>query len=663
MSLSQLAPFLKIAVPFFKEDATARNSLIAVSALTLLNSGISVAFSYVSRDFYNALNERNEGLFYEKIALFLGALAIALPLNVYYRFILERLSLSWREGLTANALELYYSNRTFYQIETLKDVDNPDQRIAEDIRRFTSTSLDFFLTIFTSVIDLLSFSAILFQINAGLFGAVVVYSGIGTFITTRLGQSLVKLNYERIQREANFRFSLFRTRENAESIAFYDSRAVIEQRNVWELFQEALDTQLGIIKVQRKLDFFTTGYRYIIQILPIVIIAPQYFAHKVELGAITQSNSAFNHILSDFSLVINSFESLSAFSAGLTRLSSFFDRINSPNSSANAGAVKPSIRLDTITLSNNAVLECSNLTLFTPDMTRCLLGNIGRHVDLSESEKSSDEMQGVDVSIFRGDRLLIVGPSGAGKSSLVRAIAGLWQVGYGSISWDSSLCSDQDELSQSGDSVPSAPKKVFFLPQKPYNLLGDLRQQIMYPQVIQLNKALDKHTFSNASSIYSSMRLDKRVKADDSSSSSPSVDVVAFEDDSSFLDILQKVRLGDLAAKMGQGDTKRGLRVDKDWSKTLSLGEQQRLAFARVLYNRPDVVVLDEASSALDLASEEQMYELLRTLNITYVSVGHRPSLVKYHNKKLVLGGSGNVPKVVNIVTHDHGKDVGDMYT
>lgn len=188
LDFSQLKPFLRIAIPFFKEDEVARSSIIGVTALTLLNSGISVAFSYVSRDFYNALNSRDESLFYEKIMLFFIYLILAVPVSVYYRFIREKLSIYWREALTAKVLDKYYSNRSFYILETLREVDNPDQRITEDIRHFTKTSLDFFITIFTSIIDLFSFSAILFQIYPGLFVAIILYAGIGSVITTKLGE-------------------------------------------------------------------------------------------------------------------------------------------------------------------------------------------------------------------------------------------------------------------------------------------------------------------------------------------------------------------------------------------------------------------------------------------------------------------------------------------
>lgn len=215
IGLSQLKPFLNIAVPFFKEDQKARISLIGVGAMTLLNTGVSVAFSYISRDFYNALNARDEPLFYEKIELFFLALLVAVPVSVYYRFLREKLSLYWREVLTSKALDAYFTNKKFYEIETIRDIDNPDQRIADDIRYFTRTSLDFFITLITSIIDLFSFSAILFQIYPGLFIAIIAYAGIGSFITTNIGSSLVALNYERLIKEANFRFSVIRTRENS----------------------------------------------------------------------------------------------------------------------------------------------------------------------------------------------------------------------------------------------------------------------------------------------------------------------------------------------------------------------------------------------------------------------------------------------------------------
>ena len=643
LDLSQLKPFLKIAVPFFKEDKTARDSLIAVIALTLLNSGISVVFSYISRDFYNALNARDEALFYEKIGLFFAALVVAVPVSVYYRYNREKLSLYWREGLTKRVLEQYYSNRTFYIIETLRDIDNPDQRISDDVNAFTKTSLAFFITLFTSVVDLFSFSSILFEIYPGLFLAIILYAFIGSIITTNLGQSLVGLNYEKLQKEANFRFSLIRTRENAEAIAFYDSNAELERANILKLFEKVLVNKLDILGVQRNLEYFTTSYRYLVQILPSLIVAPLYFAKKIELGAISQSYGAFNHILSDFSLIINSFEELSAFSAGLTRLTTFLDRINDGggweqqvlmsdqigsnfekndvNSSYPIFSPYDMIKMNSVsetTQKDQPILICSNLTLLTPDRHRILLGG----EMIQEEGLHLHYEKGINVKINKGDRILIVGKSGCGKTSLLRAIAGLWKFGEGEISWY--IPSDQRSAGGSVKSAVSemrqdmdvAPKGVFFLPQKPYNIPGSLRLQITYP--LSLNDS--NH-------------------------------LIGPDLDDEILSILKLVRLGDLASRMGEGDETAGLNSDFDWSKILSLGEQQRLSFARAIFNNPSVIILDESTSALDLDSEKAMYEVLMNKGITYISVGHRPSLLSFHDKKLVLYGPGEKAEVFPILS------------
>lgn len=568
LGISQLKPFLNIAVPFFKDDKTARNSLIGVVALTLLNSGVSVAFSYISRDFYNALNARDEAVFYEKIELFFAALLIAVPISVSYRFLREKLSLYWREALTAKVLDKYYAYRTYYQIETLREIDNPDQRISEDVRAFTRTSLDFFITLFTAVIDLFSFSAILYQIYPGLFAAIIAYAGVGSIVTTQLGRSLVGLNYEKLLREADFRFALIRTRENAEAIAFYDSDAKREQALIWTLFKDVLENQLGIVVAQRNLEVFTTSYRYLVQILPSLIVAPLYFAKKVELGTISQSYGAFNHILGDFSILINQFESLSAFSAGLTRLSTFLDKLENsswaasgyPSSNGTETFQKPLFSIKTqhpVFSHDDVVLSVKNLTLLTPDGKRTLLGAISDSVKPGSSDSvpvplnGDSHPTGIDFSLGRGDRVLVVGPSGAGKSSFIRAISGLWRVGYGDVTWFSSLqpsaavTPSQEPINEDIPSNESAPKDVFFLPQKPYNLLGSLREQIMYP-------AVEVPANVTAGTIGA---IQMRIKAQ--------------ELDMTLLEILKKVKLDSLASRMGGGDDLAGLSVFSDWSKVL----------------------------------------------------------------------------------------------
>ena len=267
---------------------------------------------------------------------------------------------------------------------------------------------------------------------------------------------------------------------------------------------------------------------------------------------------------------------------------------------------------------------------------------------------------GVNFEIFTGDRVLIAGPSGNGKSSLLRAISGLWELGSGRVTWNTN--SDFCSLSGVGGSSVGAdyrgnkaPQGVFFLPQKPYNLLGSLRQQIAYPCICPG----DDPCAAAVAGIEIGIVIETGMKDERASSSSNSLmqsdnrsnlteSIICTQknrsdSDSELLAILTLVKLGTLASRMGSGDEEVGLGVCKDWTKVLSLGEQQRLAFARVLYNRKNisVVVLDEATSALDESSEAAMYGLLGDLKVTYLSVGHRASLYKFHSKKITLNGPG----------------------
>eukprot|EP00596_Hydrurales_sp_CCMP1899_P008951 CAMPEP_0119037240 /NCGR_PEP_ID=MMETSP1177-20130426/5486_1 /TAXON_ID=2985 /ORGANISM="Ochromonas sp, Strain CCMP1899" /LENGTH=370 /DNA_ID=CAMNT_0006998249 /DNA_START=554 /DNA_END=1669 /DNA_ORIENTATION=- len=288
------------------------------------------------------------------------------------------------------------------------------------------------------------------------------------------------------------------------------------------------------------------------------------------------------------------------------------------------------------------MLQCVNLTVNTPDGRRTLIGAVQgdvffkKNTDMEKEGKSSffknnsggygskgeygsGKDRGVNFEVYEGDKILVSGPSGTGKSSLLRAISGLWELGSGSVIWKTNF-----ETVTRGKSI--APEGVFFLPQKPYNLLGSLRQQIAYP------------------SIYPGEEIEGDVDLIfDGRSRKNSISISPIESDEELLEILRKVKLDNLALRTGAGDERVGLGEHRDWSKVLSLGEQQRLAFARVLYNRRNisVAILDEATSALDEVSEAAMYTLLDKLNLTYMSVGHRSSLYRYHTKKIVLNGPG----------------------
>jgi len=632
--------FKEMALPYYQESQAGRWLFAGMIGITLLNSGVSVAFSYVGKDFWNALSSKDAANFYPMLAKYAAALVVGMPVSVLYRFQRERLAVAWREWMTDRTLQLYSSNRVYYALERGGEVDNPDQRIAEDVRSFTTFSLQLFITIVTSIIDLASFSFILYSIQPNLFIAIILYSSFGTITTTALGRKLIGLNFEKLQKEANFRYSLVRLRDQAESIAFYAGEDV-EGREISNRLDKVIDNRKKIIGAQRNLEFFTTGYQYFIQILPVWVVAPQFFAGQIQLGVVSQSVGAFNHILNDLSVIVNQFEQLSSFSAAIDRLSQFFAAIREadeersvgdgllvlPNATdigtnGDVGAVaavgeasseveqQTEICLrqmaplgDLSSPQTNAsmgapksILSLENVTLSTPDRKRTLISDL-------------------TLKLKEGEDLLIVGSSGAGKSSLLRAIAGLWTAGDGSIERPS----DED---------------VYFLPQRPYCALGSLRDQLLYPSMenIDPDDYPDGHRLSKAHILRQSMT------------------------DEDLLTVLEEVDLGELPLRAGDGDPIKGLNAVMDWSNTLSLGEQQRLAFGRLLVNKPRLVVLDEGTSALDMQTEAKMYGLLRELarkelrnvgglsraGLTYISVGHRPSLLVYHDTKLRLNGGGD---------------------
>ncbi|CAM9734331.1 unnamed protein product [Scytosiphon promiscuus] len=662
---TQIGLFVEMSTPFFKEDIAGRWLLGAVVALTLLNSGVSVAFSYIGRDFWTALSNKDPAQFNIMLQRFLLALTAGVPVTVFYRYERNKLALAWREWMTKRVMEIYYSGQTYYALEASKEIDNPDQRIAEDVRAFTQVSLDQ-----PSVSCYLRSRFILLQhhplhaccqfaysIYPQLFVAIIGYASVGTFVTTKLGGKLVGLNFDQLQTEADFRYSLIRVRENAESIAFYGG-VQQELNEIQRRFGKALDNFGQVIRAQRNLEFFTTAYRYLIQVLPGFVVAPLFFQGKIELGVVSQSYGAFNHILGDLSLIVNQFESLSAFSAGIDRLGEFLERMDdgmiSTADTSSDGTIKKRGLLDapmspllpTTALPNKpsspANAEASPLqdNLLGDDGEQEREAAAGGGVLTTETRKGARLavedvsvvtptggrvlITGLSFSLGESERMLIVGESGAGKSSLLRAMAGLWTTGAGKI-------------------VRPTKEEMFFLPQRPYCTLGPLRDQITYPasqDAANAEDGADSGGGGGAGAVGEDGGGEAVAMADGGGGVGGGRSKE--EEDEELLSLLEKVDLGSLAAMMGGGDPHAGLGAVRDWSDMLSLGEQQRLAFARLLYNKPTLAILDESTSALDLANEERMFALLDTLpGLSLVSVGHRPSLVQFHDTKLILSRNG----------------------
>lgn len=449
----------------------------------------------------------------------------------------------------------------------------------------------------------------------------------GTAVSLYLGKKLVPLNFKQEAAEADLRYALVRLRENAEAVAFYGGEAreaaTLEQR-----LAAAVANGLDLLATSRNLAFFTSMYRYVIQILPAAVVAPLYFKGAIELGVINQSASAFNHVLSDVSLVVYQLESLAGLSAVIDRLGEFSEAVEDAGG-AGAEAAGGGIELVSVPLASGGgngngsgaaksqpLLEMRDLTLWPP---------------FSRDRPGARPLvSGLSFSVAPGDSLLIVGPSGAGKTSILRAAAGLWTTGKG-------------EIARAGEAVAAGRGggDVFFVPQKPYVVLGTLRDQLLYPSWVASPEGEEKDEKERA-----------KKNEEGEESASPALPQLRRPrpSDAELAAVLREVNLGSLLDR-GADTSGRvsgsGLDATADWSSMLSLGEQQRLAIARVLLARPRLVLMDESTSALDVGNEAGAYACLKEAGVAVVSVGHRPSLTRFHSRVLRLkpsaaeGGKG----------------------
>ena len=540
--------------------------LVLLLLLTLAYTFISVSITRFQGEIVSALSKLDRERFIRTIRLFLAVLLFYVPVSASAQYLQYRLSNYWRKWMTQDFLDRYFHDRSFYQLGNFNtELDNPDQRIAEDIKNFTAESLEFFLLIFNSLFKVIGFTALIWNIPpkvtvyefaspikifnleiARIAPSILVifllgYLVSGTLITIFVfGRKLVNINYQQLRKEANFRFGLVRIRENAESIAFYRGETQ-ESRNLKQLFQAVFENYNSLIFWQNLLlGLFTAAYDNIPIILPAIVLAPNVLSGEIEVGKIPEAQAAFVQFFFAINIIIAHFEDWTAFVAGIDRLYFLKEYLDGTTKRHTLLQNQPTI--DTV-LENHLALK--KVTLQTPNYQRTLICNLSVHLP-------------------EGEGLIITGASGCGKSSLLRAIAGLWNSGTGTIY--------RPELTE-----------MLFLPQKPYMILGTLRDQLIYPHD-QLD--ISERKLSHA---------------------------------------LAAVNLANLVERSG------GFDVEKDWEETLSLGEQQRLAFARILLNKPSYVVLDEATSALDISNESILYRYLLDTDTTFISVGHRPSLIKYH--------------------------------
>ncbi|WP_095148491.1 ABC transporter ATP-binding protein/permease [Pseudomonas sp. Irchel s3a18] len=416
--------------------------LIAVIGLSLFSVAISVWINSWYKDFYNALQKKDDAAFWSLILYFCGIAAIAILGAVYRLYLTQMLTIRWRAWLTEKHFARWLGHKNYYQLEQGGYTDNPDQRISEDLNNFTNNTLSLGLGLIRTVVSLVSFSIILWGVSGSIevfgytipgymFWCALVYALVGSWITHLIGRRLIGLNNQQQRFEADLRFSMVRVRENAESIALYNGEQSENQRlssrfsMVWHNFWE-------IMKVSKRLTFFTAGYGQIAIIFPFIVAAPRYFAGKIELGELMQINSAFGNVQENFSWFISAYSDLASWRATCDRLLSFRQAMSDNED-----------RLPAIDVQQQGDdLKVQHVGLDLAD---------GRHL-----------LTSADMTVEQGDRLMLSGRSGSGKSTLLRAMGGLWPAGHGAIR------------------LPAA--RYLFLPQKPYLPIGTLRDALSYPQ-------------------------------------------------------------------------------------------------------------------------------------------------------------------------------------
>jgi len=456
--------FWAIARPYWLGDKKWKplGALLLIVVLLLAYTGLSVVLNNQRGELISALSAKSEPRFWKTVTIFLGVLVVYAPLLAGYTYLRDRLGLAWRRWLTDSFVERYFTGRAFYLINQFNpEVDNPDQRIAEDVRSFTQESLALALVVTESLLSLIAFSGVLWGISRELVLFLLAYALIGTLLTVGVfGQPLVRLNFEQLKKEADFRFGLVRVRENAEAIAFYQGEEQ-ESTQIKSRFMSAFNNYKKLLNWELSLNGLTNFYEFVPFVLPALVVAPAVFSGNVEVGKVSEAQGAFIRVFFSLNVVVARLQSLTAFGAGIDRLYEFSQSLGDSDESVESktsealsaekdseegsdeNGQKDNQENSEIDFQVAPEIAVKMLTLQTPNYQRTLIEDLSLAL-------------GGDAS------LLVMGPSGCGKSSLMRAIAGLWTSGEGAIA--------RPELSE-----------LLFLPQKPYMVLGSLRTQLLYP--------------------------------------------------------------------------------------------------------------------------------------------------------------------------------------
>jgi putative ATP-binding cassette transporter len=552
-----LKAFWALAKPYWvsEQRAKAWTMLATVVGLVLMLVWLEVQFNAWNNDFYNTLQNKDGPEFFRQLGKFTLLAVLFIITAVYRLYYQQMLTIEWRTWLTERFLANWMTDQAYYRMQLLdRGTDNPDQRIAEDLNLFVTSTLSLTLGLLSAVVTLVSFVAILWvlsgmielagvQIPGYLVWIALLYAVLGTIVTHLIGKPLIGIEFNQQRFEADFRFSLIRVRENSEGVALYRG----EQEELGSLrhrFGAVIGNWWQLMRKRKQLNWFQSFYAQLAIIFPYIVVAPRFFAGTIPLGQIFQTASAFNQVQGALSWFINAYVDFATWKATVDRLIGFRASIARVREEADR------LDGDRIDAPGNAI-ALERLEIGLPQGTPLLATT--------------------SIELKPGEHVLLTGPSGSGKSTFFRSLAGIWPYWKGRI-----------RLPQGA--------RLLFLPQKPYLPLGPLKHAVSYP------------------------------------------DEAAQHPDEEVREVLSAVGLAHLAQHLERSE---------NWAQVLSGGEQQRLAFARALLNRPDWLFLDEATASLPEDAQDALYRLLkeRLKETTFVSIGHRESLAEHHMRRLAWQG------------------------
>ena len=449
-----LAIVWRIASPYFRSEDKwpGRGLLAAVISIELALVAIDVLLNQWSNRFYTGLQEKNWDVFVREIGIFCLLATFFIALAVYQLYLNQWLQIRWRRWLTRHYLGEWLHGANHYRMQLQGDAaDNPDQRISDDVKLFVDRTLDIGLNLLNSVVTLFSFVIILWGLSAAaplhLFGkdfdipgylvwGALIYAIFGTALTQWIGSPLVRLDFQQQRYEADFRFNLVRARENSEQIALLKGESA-ERQQLWNRFNDVVENWYGIMSRTKRLTAFTASYSQAAVVFPYVLVAPAFFADKIQLGGLTQTASAFGSVQKALSIFVTIYRSMAEWRAIVARLDGFETSI------ARAATISDGTSsIGVVSSGSGKAIDLRGLEVRLPD---------GKPLVAADG-----------ISLRSGERTLLTGPSGAGKSTLFRAIAGIWPFGHGSIA------------------IP-ADASLMMLPQRPYFPIGTLHGAIAYP--------------------------------------------------------------------------------------------------------------------------------------------------------------------------------------